>query len=203
MPEIAADSPAPSCYLLLFKSGIQVFQTLGTDLFSLRARVRAGGARPIPILQGDDQQRVDLLAVEDDEALDKAVGLAGQVDAVEIAPGGKEAHLAVMHDPHGDKIRMRLRHRRIDALDADWADDVAVAVRLENIGAPECGHPINQHAARGGIDNAMRQPRLVAGTAGDQVAALLDKKIRPLLEPVLVDAVDIGGDQLIDAEPHG
>src|SRR6516165_7555222 len=201
MPEIASASPAPSCYLLLFKSGIQVFQTLGTDLFSLRARV--GGARPIPILQGDNQQRVDLLAVEDDEALDKAVGLAGQVDAVEIAPGGKEAHLAVMHDPHGDKIRMRLRHRRIDALDADWADDVAVAVRLENIGAPECRHPIDQHPARGGINDAMRQSGLVADAAGDQIAALLDKEIRPFLEPVLVDAVDIGGDQLLNAEPHG
>src|SRR5436309_1717356 len=77
-------------------------------------------------LQRDHQQGVDFLAVEDDEALDEAIGSARYVDAVEIAAGGKEAHLAVMHDPHGNKIRMRLRHRRVDMLDADRADDVAV-----------------------------------------------------------------------------
>src|SRR5262249_54472067 len=153
MPEIAAASPAPSCFLLLFDSGIQVFQILGTDLFSLRARGRARGARPTPILQWDDQQGVDLLAVEDNEALDKAIGFAGEINAVEIAAGGKEAHFAVMHDPHGDKIGMCLRHRHIDPLDADRADDVAVAVRLENIGAPGGGHPGGPHAPRGGLKN--------------------------------------------------
>src|SRR6516162_9544045 len=124
MPEIAAASPAPSCSLLLFRSGIQEFQTLDTDLFSPRARVRARRVRWTPILQWDDQQRVDLLAVEDDQALDKAIGFAGEINSVEIAADGKEAHLAVMHDPHGDKIGMCLRHRYIDPLDADRADDV-------------------------------------------------------------------------------
>src|SRR5262249_59294093 len=99
------------------------------------------------ILQRDDQERVDLLAVEDDEAFDKAIGLAGQIDAVEIAAGGKEAHLAVMHDAHCDKVRMCLRHRRIDSLDADRADDVAVAVRLRDICAAWRPHPGKQPAA--------------------------------------------------------
>jgi hypothetical protein len=40
-------------------------------------------------LQRDHEQGVDLLAVEDDEALDKAIGLARHVDAVEIATGGE------------------------------------------------------------------------------------------------------------------
>src|SRR5713101_7352110 len=90
-----------------------------------------------PFLQRNYQQGVDLLAVEDDEALDEAIGLARHVDAVEIAAGRKEAHLAVMHDPHGNEIRMRRGHRRVDLLDPDRADDVAVAVRLENVGPPE------------------------------------------------------------------
>ena len=142
MREIVAASPAP-CYHLLFESGIQEFQTLDADLFAPRARGCAWGARPTPILQWDDQQGVDLLAVEDDEALDKAIGFAGEINSVEIAAGGKEAHLAVMHDPHGDKIGMCLRHRHIDPLDADRADDVTVAMRFEDIGSPECGHPVD------------------------------------------------------------
>ena len=32
--------------------------------------------------------------------------------------------------------------------------------------------------------------------------ALLDKEIRPFFEPVFVDALGIGGDQLLDAEPN-
>ena len=81
---------------------------------------------------------------------------------------------------------------------------MAVAVRLEDVGAPECGHPVLEHAARGGIDDAhAAMAGLVALAAGDQVAALLDKEIRPFFEPVFVDAVDIGGDQLLHAEPNG
>ena len=37
MPEIVADSPAPSCSLLLFEGGIQESQPLGTDLSAPRA----------------------------------------------------------------------------------------------------------------------------------------------------------------------
>ena len=48
----------------------------------------------------------------------------------------------------------------------------------------------------------MAQPGAVAFPVGDQVAALLDKEIRPFLEPVVVDAVGIGGVQLVDAEPQ-
>jgi hypothetical protein len=43
-------------------------------------------------------------AVENDKALDKAVGLARQSDAVEIAAGSEEGHLAVVHNPHCEKF---------------------------------------------------------------------------------------------------
>ena len=42
MPEIVADSPAPSCSLLLFEGGIQESQPLGTDLSAPRARDARG-----------------------------------------------------------------------------------------------------------------------------------------------------------------
>ena len=193
MPEIIATSPAPTCFHLNFETDSGHFKYL-ILISSPLVRACARGARADLDLQRDDQEGVDLLAVEDDEALDKTIGLAGQVDAVEIAAGGKEAHLAIVHDAYRKKVRMCLRYRRVDPLDADWADDVAVAMRFEDVGAPECGHPIDQHAARGRIDDAMRQSRFMAGAAGDQVAALLDEEVRPVLEPVFVDAVDIGGD---------
>src|SRR5712671_5882747 len=98
---------------------------------------------------------------------------------------------------------MYLRYRGVDPLDADRADDVAVAVRLENVGLAERGHPVDQHAARHGIDDPVLQPGFMAGAAGDYIAALLDKEIGPVLEPVFVDAIDIGGDQLVHPEPDG
>jgi Family of unknown function (DUF5681) len=42
MPEIVADSPEPSCSLLLSESGIQESQSLGPDPFSSRARDARG-----------------------------------------------------------------------------------------------------------------------------------------------------------------
>lgn len=55
-------------------------------------------------LQRDHQERVDLLAVKDDGALDKAVGAGADIDAVEIAAGGEELAVAVMHDADGQEI---------------------------------------------------------------------------------------------------
>ena len=47
-----------------------------------------------------------------------------------------------------------------------------------------------------------RRPGLVALAVGDQIAAIVDKEIRPFLEPVVVDAIGIGGEQVADAEPQ-
>ena len=155
MPEIVAAFPGLPASICFSEAESKNFNHLILISFSLRARERTKGARLTPILQWDDQQGVDLLAVEDDEALDEAIGPARHVDAIEIAASGEEAHLAVVHDAHGDEVRVRLGYRRVDLLDADRADDMTVAVGLENVGAPECGDPVDQHAARGGIDDAM------------------------------------------------
>src|SRR5439155_23477690 len=42
----------------------------------------------------------------------------------------------------------------------------------------------------------------IALRAGDQIPAVLGKEVRPLLQTVLVDHVDIVGDQVLDSQPH-
>ena len=77
-----------------------------------------------------------------------------------------------------------------------------LAVRLEDVGAAQRQHPVFQHPARGGVDDTMPVSGFVTPAAGDQVTARLNKEIGPFFEPVFVDALGIGGDQLVDAEPH-
>src|ERR1700690_4099238 len=89
-----------------------------------RPRARTGCLRCRS--QRDDEQRIDLPAVEDDEALDEAEGSAAHIDAVKIAAGGEEAHSAVMHDPRDEDIGARLGHLAIDRQDTGWADEATV-----------------------------------------------------------------------------
>src|ERR1700761_2682689 len=42
----------------------------------------------------------------------------------------------------------------------------------------------------------------MAVAVGDQIAALVGEEIRPLLKPVLIDAIGVGGDQCVDAQPN-
>jgi hypothetical protein len=72
-------------------------------------------------LNRDHQQCVDLLAIEDDEALDEAVGLARQVDAVEMAARGEEAHLGMVDDPDRNEVRAHLRDAVGDRVHPDRA----------------------------------------------------------------------------------
>ena len=69
-------------------------------------------------LQRDDEKRIDLFAVEDDEALLEAKRPRARVDAVEIAAGGKELRLTVMHDAHGEEIGARLDDGTVPYADA-------------------------------------------------------------------------------------
>src|SRR5229473_2795842 len=150
--------------------------------------------------QRDHQERIDLLAVEDDEALDKAVRGLRDIDAVEIAAGGEQLRFAIVHDPHREEVGARLGDAAFGPVDAGRSDDVAIAVRLEDVGAAHCHDPVDQHAARGAIDDAVAQPGGMALAAGDPVAAVLDKEIRPFLEPVVVDAIGIGGVEVAQRE---
>src|ERR1700674_1572052 len=84
-----------------------------------------------PESQWEDQERVDLLAVKDHEALDEAERGLRHGDAVEIAAGGEELAVAIVHDAHGKKIRPRLGDPVHHPVDAGRTDEVAVAVRLE------------------------------------------------------------------------
>ncbi len=107
-----------------------------------------------------------------------------------------------MHDAHAQKVRARRRDAVLRVLDPGLPDDVAVAVRLEDVGAAQRRHPVDQHAARGAIDDAVPQPPLMTVAAGDQVAAIVDEEIGPLLEPVVVDAIGVGGAQIADPQPQ-
>src|SRR3954447_2404574 len=152
--------------------------------------------------QRNHQQRVDLLAIEHYGAFEELEFRPGNVDAVEITAGGKKAAVTAVHDAHGEKIGARLNDPALDAIDAGRADEMAIAVRLVYQHAARCHDPVDRHVARGAIDDPVAQPGPVAFPVGDQVAPLLDKEIRPFLEPVIVDAVRIGRVKLVDAEPQ-
>src|SRR5215472_19030350 len=101
-------------------------------------------------------------------------------------------HLAVMHDADGYEVRAHLRDCLVHPLDAGRANNMAVMMRFEDVRLAQRGYAVGEHAARGSIDDAMRQPGLMARPARDDVAALLDEEVGPVFQPVFVDAVDIG-----------
>src|SRR5580700_381788 len=96
--------------------------------------------------QWDDEERVDLLAVEDDKPLDETVGGAADVDAVEVAAGGEKAGAAVVHYPRDEKVGAGFGHLAVERQDAGRADQVPIAVRLEDEDAAQGCHPVHQHA---------------------------------------------------------
>src|SRR5439155_12947479 len=73
-------------------------------------------------LKRDHQQRVDLLAVEDDGALDEAERGGSDIDAVEVAAGGEELAVAIMHDAHGEEVAAGLGDPAFDPVDPDGPD---------------------------------------------------------------------------------
>src|SRR5258708_6009480 len=76
--------------------------------------------------QRDHQERVDLLAVEDDEALDKAMRGLRDIDAVEVATGREELAVAIVHDPYREEVGARRGDAAFDPVDAGRADDMAI-----------------------------------------------------------------------------
>src|SRR2546423_5841526 len=117
----------------------------------------------------EHQKRVDLAAVEDDKALDKAERHLCDGDLVEIAAGREELAVAVVHDAHREKIGAGLGTAIRDAADLRRADDMAIAVRLEDVCPSPPHDAVRQHAPRGGIDDAVAQPRLRALPVGDPI----------------------------------
>src|ERR1044071_1658220 len=92
-----------------------------------------GGLR-LEQLTAGGREGVDLAAVEDDEALDKAKRRLTHRDLVEIAAGREKLAIAVMHDAHGEKIAARLGDPVGDPADLRRADNMAIAVRLPGVG---------------------------------------------------------------------
>jgi len=158
-----------------------------------------GGLR-LEQLTAGGREGVDLAAVEDDEALDKAKRRLTHRDLVEIAAGREKLAIAVMHDAHGEKIAARLGDPVGDPADLRRADDMAIAVRLEDVGLAHRHDAVGQHAFRRAVDDAVAQPGLMAVAIGNQVTAVIDKEIGPFLQPVVIDAIGIGGVEVADRE---
>src|SRR6185503_18043862 len=90
----------------------------------------------------DRQQRVDLVAVEHDDALDEAAWLGRDVHAVAIDAGGEQHGVAVVHGAHDQEMRACRRDAGRVVLDPDRADDVAIALRLVDVGIAQRRHAI-------------------------------------------------------------
>jgi hypothetical protein len=87
MSEIIVDPPDTSCYLLFSRPGIEESQSLGPDLFSSRARVRARTLR-----QGIDLS--SLCSVADVQRVLRAAWAAVAHGEITPAEGARIARLA-------------------------------------------------------------------------------------------------------------
>src|SRR5262249_13423003 len=59
---------------------------------------------------------------------------------------------------------------------------------------------VAQHRARVGVNDRQRQLALVVFGGGDAVSALLDEEGRPLLQPVVVERVDVARPEMPDGK---
>jgi len=64
-----------------------------------------------------------------------------------------------MHDARHDEMRLHDRDGTGDGLNADWSDDVTVAMRLEQIRPANGKNPIQQHPSRRGVHHALPHAR--------------------------------------------
>ncbi len=77
---------------------------------------------------------------------------------------------------------------------------MAVALRLVDVGVSQRRDAVAQHGAAFRVQHRQRQAaRLVLG-GGDAVAAFLGEEVRPLLEVVGVQGVDVARMQPLDRE---
>src|SRR5580704_18551821 len=84
--------------------------------------------------QRDRQERVDLPAVEDHDLFGEPRLAAVEHDLVLITAGGKKQRLAAVHDAGDHEIRLRPELAAALYLDQRWAEDMAVALRLVDVG---------------------------------------------------------------------
>ena len=75
-----------------------------------------------------------------------------------------------------------------------------VALRLVDVGMAQSRDAIGEHRARVGVDDGQRQAAFVVLRGGDAVAALVHKEPRPVLQPIVVDGVDIAGEKVLDGD---
>lgn len=78
---------------------------------------------------------------------------------------------------------------------------MTIALWLEKIGVADGEATVKQHAASCAVHHPLPHPGLVIGAAYHQISAWVRKQVRPILNPVIVDAFGIVADQFLNAEP--
>src|SRR5258707_10211405 len=146
------------------------------------------------------ETRIDQPAVEDDDLFGKTRLAVIEDDVIVIAAGGEQRRLGAVHYARENEARLRLEGAVLAGSNQCGPDDVPIALRLVDIGLAQGTHAVAQHGARGRVDHAERQATLEVLRGGDAVAALLDEKVRPRLELVVVDRLSIAGVEVLDLE---
>src|SRR3954470_955998 len=162
---------------------------------------RIGDTPCCNVSERDREQRVDLAAVEHDILPHEPPATLTAHDPVDIAAGREQDHLAVLHRAYDDETCFGVERAVPLAGDAKTRDDVPIALRLVDIRVAQGADPIVQHVLRGRVDQPERQSGVVILGRGDAVAAILGEEIRPAFERVAVEAVGIGGVEILQFEP--
>src|SRR5262245_47934320 len=151
-------------------------------------------------LKRNGEKRIDQPAVEDHDLFGKTRLAVIDDDVIVIAAGGEQRSLATMHDARHDETCLRLESAVLAGSNECGANHVPIPLRLVDVGLPQRTHAVAQHGARGRVDHAERQATLEVLRGGDAVAPLLDEKVRPRLELVVVDRLSIAGVEVLDFE---
>src|SRR6266849_2570505 len=151
-------------------------------------------------LKGNSQKRVDAAAIEHDDFFLEPRVFRVEADPVQVTAPRKKRRLARVHDAHDLEVRGRPRAVRVYPLDERRGNRVPVALRLVDVGMPQRRDSIAQHRARIGVDDRQRELALEVLRCSDAVAALLDEEVGPLLQPVVVDRVNVAGEKVLDGE---
>src|SRR6516162_6916659 len=149
-----------------------------------------------PGLKRDGQQGVEAAAVADDDTLHEAQAAGFVADPIEVDSGREQIGSPVAHDARDQKGRLRSQAIVSGLADYRQPDDMAVAVPLVDVRAPQCGDPVVQHRTRIGVDDAGAVAAFAVIGRGDLVETVLDEEIGPGLQPVGVDCRGIGSVEL-------
>ena len=111
---------------------------------------------------------------------------------VEIHPGRKHVTLAIVHDPHYQKRRLAVGFRPDVASDVRQPENMTIALLFVDVDPAQRDDAVDQHPLGGGINDAGLHAGPVVLGGRDLVEAVVQERIRPGFQLVVVDASDVG-----------